>query len=658
MPDWFYRTVTQPVLFHRPATQARDFALGFLGRLARLPFGPAAIDLLGHMRADPRLQRSFLGLRFPSSVGLGPGLDARAVALPALARFGFGFLEVGPVTVEGTNDGPPISRRVGQEALWSPDPPESLSLAEATIRVAEASRLGLPLIVRAAGAAEACVQIVHALAPHAHVVSLDTFRTALAEGWSREEWVEHLREVLDAARESSRPVLVCVPAELAEGRAEPFVESAVAAGAAGLLVDGAVRDEDGGRLIGAPAREPALERVRRLRARFGADLLLVASGGVHEPEDALALRAAGADLVEVDSGLVYTGPGLPKRINDALLFEATRAANPPDAAERAPERAWFWTSMMGAGMLFGSLLALAIALTHVVLPYDEAFVGMHRHELAAVNGRLLDFMAHDRVSLAGTMIALGVMYLGLSLGGIRRGLHWARQAVFASAFTGFASFFLFLGFGYLDTFHAFVTAILFQLLLLAVHSRLGPHVPESAPLPRGDRAWRRSLWGQLLLVIHGFGLLGAGAAICVIGITEVFVPQDLEFMSTTAESLRQANARLVPLVAHDRATLGGMLLSSGLVFLLSALWGFRNATAWLWWSLLIAGSAAYAAVLGIHFAVGYTSLVHLLPAFLGLAVLLLGLGLSLAYLCGSPGEPRARTAPDRGETRATVRSAP
>src|SRR5437763_53153 len=39
MPDWFYRTVSRPLLFRLPANRARDFALGFLGRLARLPFG-------------------------------------------------------------------------------------------------------------------------------------------------------------------------------------------------------------------------------------------------------------------------------------------------------------------------------------------------------------------------------------------------------------------------------------------------------------------------------------------------------------------------------------------------------------------------------------------------------------------------------------------
>ncbi len=604
MPDWFYRTVTQPLLFRLPAVAARDFTLGFMGRLARLPLGPAVIDFLGHMRADPRLRRSFLGIDFPTSVGLGPGLDGRAVALPALARFGFGFLEVGPIISGPSSAGTPIRREPG-ETIWFPDPSPGLAMSEALPRLAEASRSGLPLIARIRDAS--CVQ---ELSEHVDLFALETW--------------DQIGAVL--AR-TSRPVLLCVPADLNFDAPLP----AGVAGVMGLLVDGSVAAADGGRRIGLPAREPALAQVRRWRERHE-NLFIIASGGIHEPEDALAMRAAGADLVEIDSGVVFTGPGLPKRINDALLFESTRA-EPVPAPERATERTWFWTALMGAGMLFGSLLALAIAMTRVVLPYDEAFVGLYAHQLTEINPRLLDFMAHDRVSLAGTMVAIGAMYLGLSLQGVRRGLHWAQQSIFISAFTGFASFFLFLGFGYLDTFHAFVTAVLFQFLLMALHSRLGTYRPEVAPELRSTRAWRRGLWGQLLLVIHGFGLLGAGATISAIGVTGVFVKEDLEFMHTTAHALTSAHARLVPLVAHDRATLGGMLLASGWVFLLPVLWGFRNGSAWLWWTLLVAGCSAYAAALGIHLDVGYTSLVHLLPAFGGLGLLLLGLGLSYSWLC-------------------------
>jgi hypothetical protein len=115
--------------------------------------------------------------------------------------------------------------------------------------------------------------------------------------------------------------------------------------------------------------------------------------------------------------------------------------------------------------------------------------------------------------------------------------------------------------------------------------------------------------------------------------TTVFVHEDLEFMQTTAEALAAANPRLVPLVAHDRATFGGMLLTCGVTVLLCALWGFRQAQPWLWWALFIAGTVAYASTLIVHFAVGYTHAGHLAPAWFGLALLWLGSALSYPYLC-------------------------
>ncbi len=64
----------------------------------------------------------------------------------------------------------------------------------------------------------------------------------------------------------------------------------------------------------------------------------------------------------------------------------------------------------------------------------------------------------------------------------------------------------------------------------------------------------------------------AGAIMCYIGSTSVFVQEDLAYMQTTAAELAAANPKLIPLIAHDRATLGGMLLCAGLAFLLPALW--------------------------------------------------------------------------------------
>ena len=333
-----------------------------------------------------------------------------------------------------------------------------------------------------------------------------------------------------------------------------------------------------------------------------------------------------------------TGPwrktkGLCKRINEALLWQSVQqdlgaAPTPP---LRSAECSWFWTALLGVAMLLGSALALIIASSRVVLPYDEAFCGWTRPQMQQFNPRLLSFLSHDRVTLAGTMVSIGVLYLTLSWNGARRGLHWARVAVLVSAGAGFFSFFLFLGFGYFDPFHGFVTAILFQLFAMGVHAQELPRLRIDPPDWTETRAWRLAQWGQLLLVLHSVGLLGAGLIITSVGVRDVFVAEDLGYLQMSLDSLRAANPRLVPLVAHDRATLGGMLVASGLVYLLASLWGLRRGAAWLWQALLWSGLAAYAAAIGVHYAVGYIDVRHLLPAFAGLGLLLCGLVCSFAW---------------------------
>lgn len=385
-----------------------------------------------------------------------------------------------------------------------------------------------------------------------------------------------------------------------------------------------------------PGSKPRLiEALQRMRASAGGEMTIIAAGGIHHPADAADALEAGANLVQVDSGLVYSGPGLPKRINEAVRNEAIRCS--PSAVStktgiRLVKQSWFWTAAMGFGMLMGSLIALWMAATRVVMPYDETFCGISRAQLEQINPRLLPFMSHDRVTLAGTMLAIGILYISFSWFGSRRGEHWAKIAVIVSAGAGFFSFFLFLGFDYFDPFHGFVTAVLFQLFLQGIVG----DVPATLN-PRGTdwtetAEWRRAQWGQLLLIVHSIGLLGAGVVICGVGTGDVFVNTDLKYLQTELEILEGANPRLIPLVAHDRATLGGMLISSGLIYLLACLWGMRRGAKWLWHTFLWSGLTAYFSAIMVHFAVGYVDWHHLLPAFGGLVLFLAGLALCRDWL--------------------------
>jgi dihydroorotate dehydrogenase len=612
-----------------------------MATLARLPLGPRLIDFLGHMRPPEQLARIISGITFPSPIGLGVGIDDNAIALTALARFGFGFLELGPITAESIAPPRAIELRLRQDAIWHCDPPANPGVELAAQRLTRHGTLGIPLVVRLGCAADAtlekataeCGLVIDRLASHAAVFSLGTAGLA-SNNWDESQWKTHVASVVRAAANATpaRPIWLCVPPDFDQARVDSLVQPALEAGIAGILVEGNVKDKHAGKLLGAPARQSAVRMVIHLRERFGDRLAIISSGGVHEPEHALQLFQAGANLVQIDSGLVYGGPGLPKRINEAVLY--ARGPDEPDAKPLgAPETAWFWTLLMGVSMFFGGLLTLVIAATRVVLLYDESFVGLTRDQLQEANSRLLSFMAHDRVTLSGTMMGVGAIYALLSLYGIRAGMHWARQTVINSAGVGFFTFFLFLGYGYLDPLHAFVTAVLFQFLLFALHSRLPSPVQTAAPSLREDWRWRWSQWGQLLFVLEGFGLLTAGLVISGVGVTRIFVHEDLAFMDTTPEALAAISPRLLPLVAHDRASFGGMLISFGLAVELPALWGYRRRAWWLWWALLLGNVFAYGAAIGVHFSVGYTNWWHLLPAYTAIGIVALGSVLSFPYLC-------------------------
>jgi hypothetical protein len=183
-----------------------------------------------------------------------------------------------------------------------------------------------------------------------------------------------------------------------------------------------------------------------------------------------------------------------------------------------------------------------------------------------------------------------------------------------------------------------VTAILFQLLLAGWQGKLDSPALPRFPNLRETRAWKMCQWGQLLFVAQGVALIVAGCVICYVGSTTVFVHEDLEFMRTTREGLLSLHPRLVPVVAHDRASFGGMLIANGLATLLSALWGFRQGDSWQWWMYLLAGTLAYGSTLLVHYSVGYSSLLHLTPAFLGFGGVILGLVLSYPYLMGLDAE--------------------
>ena len=173
------------------------------------------------------------------------------------------------------------------------------------------------------------------------------------------------------------------------------------------------------------------------------------------------------------------------------------------------------------------------------------------------------------------------------------------------------SFLAYLSYGYLDTWHGIAT-----LFLLPVF-RAG--LWRSRPV----RRHARDVWcpgqpvspGRGGLYILAASILAAGATIVVVGMTRVFVPQDLVFMRLTPAELQKVSPRLVAVIAHDRAGFGGGLFSTGIILLFLA----RHAplSRSLVQMVALMGLAGFGCAVGVHPAIGYTDFLHLAPAYFG-----------------------------------------
>ncbi len=291
--------------------------------------------------------------------------------------------------------------------------------------------------------------------------------------------------------------------------------------------------------------------------------------------------------------------------------------------------------LVALGLIFSGAFALLQSAAGHFLAHDLRYVGMNLVELCGLRqGRVARFMFHDRVSFGGALIAIGWLYLWLEQFPLRSGECWAWWTFLLSGLTGFGSFLAYLGYGYLDSWHGLASLVLLPLYAwgLTLTRRSLGHGPKRERRPKAW--WRGRLGlGRALLIGTSLGLMVGGATILLLGMTRVFVPQDLRYMGLGAGELIAINSRLTPLIAHDRAGFGGAIVTCGLLLFCCVWFGCPSRS--LWTVVLLAGGTGFITAIGVHPIIGYTSFSHLAPAYLGAAMFLVGIALCHKPMSGN-----------------------
>ncbi|NKE64327.1 quinone-dependent dihydroorotate dehydrogenase [Ramlibacter sp. RBP-2] len=289
------------------------------------------------------------GLRFPNRVGLAAGLDKNARCIDGLGAMGFGFVEVGTVTPRPQPGNPrprlfrlPQARALINRLGFNNDGLDAFVANVKRSSFRQRGRiLGLNIGKNAATPIEnatsdylACLDGVY---PHADYVTvnisspntsnlrslqsdaaLDALLGAIAQRRSRLA-LQHGREV---------PVFVKIAPDLDEAQVGVIAATLQRHGMDGVIatnttisreaVQGLPHAQETGGLSGAPVFESSNRVIAQLRAALGSGFPIIGVGGIMSAADAVAKMRAGADLVQVYTGLIYRGPALVGEIASAL----------------------------------------------------------------------------------------------------------------------------------------------------------------------------------------------------------------------------------------------------------------------------------------------------------------------------------------------------
>ena len=328
------------------AEAAHDFTMDMLARGQHTPLQWAWCNETVH---DPI---QLAGLTFPNRVGLAAGLDKNARCIDALGAMGFGFVEVGTVTPKPQpgNPKPRMFRLPERQALinrfgFNNEGLEAFLGNVQRSRFRTAARqhrmlLGLNIGKNATTPIEdatrdylTCLEGVY---PHADYVTvnisspntqnlralqsdaaLDALLAAIAER----------REALAAQQGRRVPVFVKIAPDLQDEQVAVIAATLQRHGMDGVIatnttisreaVKGLRHAEETGGLSGAPVYEASNRVIAQLRAALGQGFPIIGVGGILSAEDAVGKIRAGADVVQIYTGLVYQGP--------ALVVQAARA---------------------------------------------------------------------------------------------------------------------------------------------------------------------------------------------------------------------------------------------------------------------------------------------------------------------------------------------
>ena len=332
-----YERIVRPLLFSLDPETAHRLTINSLRGASHFDSALRVLKIF----QPPSKPKTLFGLTFPNPIGLAAGLDKNGVALLAWAALGFGFVEIGTVTAKAQpgNPGPRIFRLPKQRALinrlgFNNDGADAI--AERLRKLRESGRwpaipvginIGKSKATPLVEAADDYLYSLRLLHDFADYITLNV-SSPNTPGLRDLQEPTALSALLHAIRNNSggatKPVLIKISPDLLPAELEGILNVCAENGVAGLIATNTTLDhssvpreldEEGG-LSGPPLREKATALIRDIIAKSA--IPVIASGGICDAESAGEKFQAGAQLIQLYTGLIYRGPRLLREIMEMM----------------------------------------------------------------------------------------------------------------------------------------------------------------------------------------------------------------------------------------------------------------------------------------------------------------------------------------------------
>lgn len=322
-----YQKIARRMMFSLEPEKAHELGMFFL----RSGF---AGNFAERMNAFRSLETELFGLKFKNPVGIAAGFDKNGVAVEQLAALGFGFVEVGTVTLrpQPGNPKPRLFRLPEDKALinrlgFNNDGAESLvkRLSGKKFDCVVGVNIGKNRDVSIEDAIPnylECLETIHEVADYI-TVNISSPNTP---DLRKLQHSEYLSELLSAVQEKNvelgkKPLLIKIAPDLNENEIADITSACLEHNIDGIIATNTTIDRKGlitqniaaigdGGVSGKPLKDRSTEVIKEVYRASNGSLPIIGVGGIFTADDAFEKIAAGSSLIQVYTGFIYQGPGL------------------------------------------------------------------------------------------------------------------------------------------------------------------------------------------------------------------------------------------------------------------------------------------------------------------------------------------------------------